>query len=197
MEFTQPVANKYLGVLSDLRIVQRELPVTEGRPLKSKKGLYRITDEFFQFWFRFIFPRRGELEMGRTDDVLSDMKKEMRQYLSSVYEKVAIELLLKSMDRFFPFTTVGRWWERNEEIDIVGINPDLNSILFCEVKWSERPIGTDVYEALKQKASHVIWGNKNRKEFFCLFSRKGFTDAMVKTARNEGVVLCTGETIRS
>lgn len=192
---TQPVANKYLSVLSDLKIVERELPVTEEKPLKSKKGLYRITDEFFQFWFRFVFPRRGEIEMGRIDDVLSDIKREMPQHLSSVYEKVAVELLRKNMDRFFPFTAVGRWWERNEEIDIVGINPDLNSILFCEVKWSERPVGMDVYEALKQKARNVIWGGKNRNEFFCLFSRKGFTDTMGKTALKEGTALCTGETI--
>ena len=49
------MANKYLGVLSDLRIVEREIPITEEKPLKSKKGLYRITDEFFQFWFKFIW----------------------------------------------------------------------------------------------------------------------------------------------
>ena len=44
----QPVASKYLGVLSDLKIVERELPVTEAKPLKSRKGLYRIIDEFFR-----------------------------------------------------------------------------------------------------------------------------------------------------
>jgi AAA+ ATPase superfamily predicted ATPase len=32
-------ANKYLGVLSDLKLVERELPITEEKPLKSKKGL--------------------------------------------------------------------------------------------------------------------------------------------------------------
>lgn len=79
----QPVANKYLGVLSDLRIVEREIPVTEEKPLKSKKGLYRIIDEFFQFWFRFVFPRRSELEMWRIDDVLKDIRLEMPQYLST------------------------------------------------------------------------------------------------------------------
>ncbi|MBI5185179.1 MAG: ATP-binding protein [Nitrospinae bacterium] len=45
----QPMANKYLGILSDLDIVEREVPVTEEKPLKSKKGLYRIKDRFFLF----------------------------------------------------------------------------------------------------------------------------------------------------
>jgi len=191
----QPSANKYLGVLSDLKIVERELPVTEERPLKSKKGLYRITDEFFQFWFKFIFPKRGELEMDRVDEVISEIKGKIHGHLSGVFEKIAIETLWKHMDRFFPFTSIGRWWERNEEIDIVAINPELNCILFGEVKWSERPVGVNVYEALKEKAKMVKWGEKGRKEFFCLFSKKGFTEAMIERAKREGVVLFIKDTI--
>ncbi len=186
---TQPVANKYLGVLSDLKIVERDLPVTEERPHKSKKGLYRIKDEFFQFWFRFIFPKRGEIEMERIDNVLSSIKDDMPNHLSSVYEKIAIEILLKHVDKFFSFASIGRWWDKNDEIDIVGINKDLNSILFGEVKWTERPVGIDIYEALKVKAKKVEWGSKGRKEFFCLFSKKGFTEAMIKKAKEEKVVL--------
>ncbi len=193
---TQPVANKYLGVLSDLKIVERELPVTEEKPLKSKKGLYRITDEFFQFWFRFIFPMRSELEMGRTEEVITNVKKGLPQHLSAVYEKTATELLWKMRQRLFPFTAFGRWWERNEEIDIVAINRDLNSILFGEVKWSEKPVGLNVYDELKQKAQKVMWGGKGRKEYYCLFSKSGFTDAMVRTAEEEDVYLFKGEMIQ-
>jgi AAA+ ATPase superfamily predicted ATPase len=192
---SQPVANKYLGVLSDLKIVERELPVTEEKPLKSKKGLYRITDEFCQFWFKLVFPRKGELEVDRSDVVLNDIKKDLPQHLSNLYEKVAIELVLGHTDMFFPFTKIGRWWEKGEEIDIVGINPDLNSILFGEVKWTERPVGVNIYEALRDKSRKVIWGKKGRKEYFCLFSRKGFTEAMLKKARAEGIGLFTGEAL--
>jgi hypothetical protein len=32
------------------------------------------------------------------------------------------------------------------------------------------------------------WGKKGRREFFCLFSKKGFTEAMIKVAKKEGVV---------
>jgi AAA+ ATPase superfamily predicted ATPase len=186
---SQPMANKYLGVLSDLKIIVREIPVTEERTLKSKKGLYRIADEFFQFWFRFIFPKRGELEMDRIENVLDYIKKGMPQYLSSIYEKVAVETVWKKMDKFFPFTSVGRWWDKNEEIDIVGINKDLNSILFGEVKWSEKPIGTNIYEELKLKSNKVQWGKRGRKDFFCLFSKKGFTETMMKKSKEEGVLL--------
>lgn len=186
---SQPVANKYLSVLADLKIVERELPVTEEKPLKSKKGLYRITDEFFLFWFRFIFPKRGELEMGRVKDVIDLVRKELSQHLGAIYEKVAIETLWQNMEKLFPFSAIGRWWDNNEEVDIIALNKDSDTILFCEVKWSEKPVGINIYEELKQKAQKVQWGGKTRKEYFCLFSKKGFTDAMVKLALEEGIAL--------
>jgi len=186
---TQPVANKYLGVLADLKIVERELPVTEKMPLKSKKGLYRIIDEFFRFWFRFVFTRRGELEMGRIGEVMTDIHKGLPGHLGGVYENVAAETVRAHTRLFFPFSAVGRWWEKGEEIDVVGVNEDLDSILFCEVKWSTKPIGTDIYEDLKRKALQVEWGSPKRKEFFCLFGKKGFTEAMVKKAKEDGVIL--------
>ena len=194
---TQPVANKYLGVLSDLKVVERELPVTVDKPLKSKKGLYRITEEFFQFWFKFVFTGRGELEMGRTDIVLDRIRQKFNQHLSFVYEKVAIEIIWDHIDKFFPFTNVGRWWDKNEEIDIVAVNPEMNIILFGEVKWSNRPVGVNVFASLKEKAKKVKWGSANRPEHFCLFSKSGFTEAMINQANTEGVVLFTQDKIET
>lgn len=46
---------------------------------------------------------------------------------------------------------VGRWWDKNEEIDIVALNEDEKKALFGEVKWSNRLVGMDVYENLKRK----------------------------------------------
>ncbi len=219
-------ANKYLLVLSDLDIVEREVPVTEEKPAKSKKGLYRIKDEFFAFWFRFVFPRRGDLEMGRLQRVAAEIQKGMPQYLGQVYERIAAEILWDNMECFFPFDALGRWWDRGEEIDIVALNREQGKMLFAEVKWSEKLVGTDIYDALKAKADRAIpagrdkagaSGQANAKKgprggsggraageggarergpdgggierHFALFSRKGFTPAMLKVAREEGVTL--------
>lgn len=188
-----PVANKYLGVLADLHIVEREISITEDKPLKSKKGLYKISDEFCQFWFKNIFPRKGELEMDMSEIVLEDIKTTLPIYLSFVYEKIAKEILIRYSKQFFPFTKIGRWWEKNEEIDIICLNPTLNKILFCEVKWTARPVGIDIYESLKEKSHKVIWGNEKREEYFCLFSKQGFTDAMITKAQTKNIYLFKGE----
>lgn len=185
----QPVANKYLGVLSDLKVVERELPVTVEKPLKSKKGLYRITEAFFEFWFKFVFTRRGELEMGKTDVVLDQIRQRFNQHLSLAYEKVAKELIWYHMETFFPFAKVGKWWDKNEEIDLVAVNPEVNAILFGEAKWRNKPVGINIYAKLNEKASKVNWGNENRLQHFCLFSKSGFTAAMIKQAKADGVIL--------
>jgi len=192
-------ANKYLLVLSDLDIVEREIPVTENKPTKSKKGLYRIKDEFFAFWFRFVFPRRGDLEMGRLQRVSGEIQKGLPQHLSLVYESIAAEILWDNADRFFPFDALGRWWDRNEEIDLVAFNREQGKMLFADVKWSERLVGTDIYEGLKAKAAKVPMGGGGAakgsraegeaERHFVLFSKKGFTPAMLKAARDEGVTL--------
>jgi len=190
---SQPTANKYLGVLSDLSIVMREVPITEKVPLKSKKGLYRITDEFCQFWFKFLFPKRGELEINEFENVINNIRQGLDQHLSFTYEKVTKEILLEQRSQIFPFTKIGRWWEKEEEIDLVGINEETNEIMFTEVKWSERPVGTNIYASLKEKSRKVVWGQEGRKEYFCLFSKNGFTEALIKEAQTGKLILFQGE----
>ena len=72
---------------------------------------------------------------------------------------------------------------------MVGINDEANAILFGEVKWSERPIGTNIYRALTEKARRVVWGTAGRREAFALFSRGGFTPEMRRVARQDNVLL--------
>ena len=55
---------KYLKTLMDLDIVGREVPVTEENPEKSKKGLYKIKDNYIRFWFAFVYPNRSFIESG-------------------------------------------------------------------------------------------------------------------------------------
>lgn len=186
---SQSVVNKYLSVLSDLQIVCREIPITEPKPRKSKKGLYFIEDFFFNFWFRFIFPKRGELELGRINSILDDIKRNFGQYLSIVYERISKDILWHYQNRIFPFQKIGRWWDKNEEIDVVALNEETNEILFGEVKWSNKAVGINIYQDLKRKAGKVSWRKEDRKEYYALFSKSGYTSKMMKLAKEEGVYL--------
>ncbi|MFH0802702.1 MAG: DUF234 domain-containing protein [bacterium] len=98
-----------------------------------------------------------------------------------------------TIDPMTLFDKVGRWWNKDGEIDLVALNEEENKILFGEVKWTSRPVGTDIYENLKSKAAQVEWGNGTRKEYYALFSRNGFTPQMLRVARKEKVLLFMGD----
>lgn len=63
-------ANKYLSVLRELRLVDREIPVTDPDPLRSRRGTYRIADRFVSFHFRHLQPHLSLIEAGRGERVL-------------------------------------------------------------------------------------------------------------------------------
>ena len=183
------VLHKYLFILEDLHTIYKEVPVTEKNPLKSRKGIYKLQDQFFKFWFKYILPNKGNIEEGRTDFVLRKIKRDFNLVMAENYEKVAEEIARNYENRIFPINKIGRWWDRNEEIDIVALNEEENKILFGEVKWSGKPVGVNIYEDLKRKSQKVEWNNGKRLECFCLFSKSGFTESMRQLAKKEKAFL--------
>lgn len=190
--FDKGTSSRYISILDSLQITKKEIPVTEKIPEKSRKGTYRIEDNFFNFWFKFVFRNRSFLEENRITEVVSKIKKEMLALLAKNYEKISGEILLNNiLNKKIPlnFEACGRWWDRNEEIDLIALNNKTNEIFFGEVKWSNKPVGINIYEDLKRKSQRVEWGKQNRKEYFALFSKSGFTPEMKKTAKKETVYL--------
>jgi hypothetical protein len=190
------VLTKYLSVLRDLRIVNKEVPVTELQPEKSKLGLYSITDNFFKFWFRFIFLNKSLLEEGQIALVVAKIKAEMPQFLSLAYEDILPDILqhaYQATPLYFPHS--GRWWLGNQEIDLVALNPEEKTILFGEAKWTNKPVGTNIFDDLVAKSGLVEWQKKKRQPHYALFSKSGFTPAMIKLAKEQGVFLFHGETL--
>ena len=181
--------HKYLYILEDLHIIQKEAPVTEKNPLKSRKGFYISQDQFFKFCLRYVIPNKSSLEEGKTDYVIKKIKKDFNTLVAENYEKAAREIVRHHEARFFPISKIGKWWERNEEIDIVAVNEEERKILFGEVKWRNKPLGINIYEDLKRKSQLVEWNRGRRKEYFCLFSKSGFTEDMRTLARKERAFL--------
>ncbi len=187
------VIQKYLGVLQVLHLIRREVPATEDKPEKSKLGLYKFADPFLQFWFNFVFPYKSELELGQIDYVLSIYKEQGVHLEARSYEDFAKEWVVQNSSILFPPQRVGKWWNNNSEMDLMMVNTRENRILFGEVKWWKHPVGLNVLDDLKAKSAQVEWGKGVRKESFILFSRSGFTDALLRRARVENVALVHGD----
>lgn len=194
LEVPQTGLSRHLKTLISLDVIEREVPVTEKNPENSKKSLYRIKDNFLQFWFQFVQPGLSYLESGHERVVLEHLKKSfIDRHVAYVYEGICRERLWDlSAEGTIPvfLEKVGRWWDAHDsEIDIVGLSESDNVIVFGECKFTKHPIGVDVLTALEEKSREVKWGNPKRTEFFVLFSIGGFSDALRATADGRGDVL--------
>ena len=174
---------KYLETLRNLRIVQRKIPVQETQPEKSRRGLYKIDDFFFRFWFRFVFPHRGFIEEGREDFVLNEkIIPQLNQYLGTVFEEICLQFLKKkNRMQALPFEAqrLGRFWQNHTEIDVVGFDVSQKNMLVAECKWSNKKVGTNILSDLRQKTAHLFFKNAQRIYYF-VFSKSGFTDSLKK-----------------
>ena len=83
---------------------------------------------------------------------------------------------------------VGRWWDKNTEIDIVGLGED-NKIIFGECKYSKKSIDLNVLKELKDKSKKVIWNNDKREEYYILFSKSGFSEDLIELAKKESNIV--------
>ncbi len=175
--------NKYLTVLRELKIIKREVPITEEKPYKSRKGIYILTDHFFRFWFRYIFPNLSYLEEGEIDFVWSHkIKSDINAYIGFVFEDICIQRL-KKMNRqaqlAFKAKKIGRWWDNQNEIDIVAYD-EKNSFLFCECKWRRKKVGKSVLMDLQNKSKKFP---QAKEKYFGFFSKSGFTSELTNISK--------------
>ena len=183
--YEKGVITKYLSVLSDLKLASRQIPVTEG--VKSRKGIYVINDNFFAFWFRYVFNNMEMIERNLSSELVKSILKRNNEVCSRAFERICVEFLLANPP--FDFTRIGSWWHGEREIDIVALNDNTKEILFCECEYTNRMIDTDVYHSLIEKTGFVKWGIPERRETYCLISRSGFTKKMKKLAAVDNVLL--------
>jgi len=103
-------------------------------------------------------------------------------HVSSTFEDICQEAIWEAIRQgaLGPYADIGRWWYGEQEIDIVGLSPGDDRILFGECKWTADPVGYGLVDSLAEKAADVRWGPSDRAEEFALFSRSGFVDGLAE-----------------
>lgn len=182
--------SKYLQTLINLDIIEREVPITEHNPEKSKKGQYKIKDNFIAFWFQFIYPNKAFLEMGEDAVVIDKIKKSfIDNHVAFIYEEICKEKMwnLNINGKLnMSFSKLGRWWNSKQEIDFLGIDVNSNDVIFGECKYyTNKLVDVDVFYELKEKAKSVQWKNDTRKERYILFSITGYTNRLKQLAEDK------------
>lgn len=163
---------RYLSKLIDLDILVKEVPVTETNPLKSKMGRYKFKDRFLNFWFYYVYKNYNHLEIGQTDIVLDEIKMNFNdRFVSFAFEDFVVEDVLYHPHKYIDFIPkkIGRWWNKNEEIDIVAMDDE--NICFIECKWQNSVNKERVLHQLIKKSRLV---KHDLKEQFLVVTKEEY-----------------------
>ena len=196
LEIKATSLTKYLKTLIDLDILEREVPITEDNPEKSKKGLYKIKDNYLRFWFAFVYPNMSFIESGHSNIALTKIKQGLiKNHTAFVYEDVCRERMwhLNGEGAWpFLFTKLGSYWDSNTEIDVVALDPEDKNLILGECKYWKDPVGISVLRDLEKKSESVSWEKNHRKIWYVLFSANGFTDELInEAAARTNLLLCS------
>ena len=186
---------KYLKTLIDLDILEREVPITEDNPEKSKRGLYKIKDNYLRFWFAFVYPNMSFIESGHSRVVMNKIKKSLvPNHIAFVYEDVCKERMWElNADNVwsFNFTKLGRYWDAKTEIDIAALDLEGKNLILGECKYWQEPVGVNILRDLEAKTDSVAWEKNDRKVWYVLFSASGFSEELTTLAASrQDVLLC-------
>lgn len=183
------VCSNYLKNLISLGIIKKEIPYGEK---SSRKSIYRIADNMFRFWYRFIPANTSIIMRGAVDLAYRRIEPQLSDYMGSVFEDICGQYLwnlLINGESPVEFAELGRWWGNDPvfrsqtEIDIMAVQ-DRNTALFGECKWTNEKVDLGVLETLVKRSQIFHYNNT----WLYLFAKNGFTKGCQEEAEKLGNV---------
>ncbi len=204
--------NAYLKSLIEIGLISHEFPVLASAKERTKRsqGEYKLTDNFFAFWYSYCFPYISELLQGEADVVYSEViANNLHRISATAFEGVCIAYLrkLRKENKLpFRFLQIGRYWGKvthkdennkpytvSEEIDILATDKDEQNFIVGECKFTNEQFDLGQLKKLQNKL------DLNGNVYYYLFSLNGFTDGVKEFAtQNQNIVLvCANEILSS
>lgn len=181
-----------INVLQQMRLVRSMLPV--GAPSGARSTRHEITDGFYRFWFRFVFPNQAALEdeLRPADLWEAVIEPALADFVAPTFEDLCRRFVRRSSGATAPI--VGAWWGKalnsrrraktrlTEEIDVVAARGSRVQLV-GECKWTSRPMPLQVLVDLLDHKLPAL-AEEGRLELppkgpsIMLFSRSGFSSAL-------------------
>lgn len=178
---------KYIKTLMDLQILHKEHPFGDN-PERSKKSIYKISDNCFRFWYKYVFLNKAGIDTGTGVEIADSL---VFSCLSTfigkpTFEEICMQYIIRqNKAKRLPFlaTNFGIWWgndkkeKKNADFDIVADNKTDSEILLGECKWrNETPDIGEIENLLSKK--HLMPGYK--KHHFVFFSKVPYSKTALK-----------------
>lgn len=102
--------------------------------------------------------------------------------------------------RKLPFipAQIGKWWGTNpvilaqDDVDLLAFNKKRTKALFCECKFTNRPMPMEEYDDL---VTAVRAFPESMRKYLLFISKSGFTAPVIRRAAEEGTVLLTADAL--
>ena len=145
----------YLDKLeNDYSIIARRRPYLAGE--KSKNVAYSISDNFLNFWFRFIYRYRSAVEVGNLEWIAEKVMTDYESYSGLVLERYFRQLYAES-GRYNLVTNFWKKKDGKDEIDLIAVNETDRELVLGEIKRNPEKIKLS---EVKEKSKGIILNHK-------------------------------------
>lgn len=145
----KPIGGYLTRLENDYGIIAKEIPI--GAKALSKNAIYVIRDNFFIFWFRFIFKYAHILEIGGYEQLRTLIKRDYTTFSGLTLERYFVDKAKESKR----YTHIGRWWDRKgeNEIDMIAANELDKKVEIYEIKRNRKNVD---FSALEEKTQKML-----------------------------------------
>ena len=199
----------YLKNLIELGIVEREFSVDARvkEQANGNRGTYKLTDNFFRFWYAFGFANYSQLEDGDVDGVYEYVvEPALHEFASVTFEDVCREFVREMQKKNmlpFRYSKMGRWTGKTTlrdkntkngfrtaetEIDLLCIDQKEENYMVGECKFKKEPFTYTEYLNTLSKLNPL----KEKAQFYyALFSENGFDEKIISDAKKNRTFIFT------
>lgn len=180
----------HLRRLIDLQFLRRDVPITEIHRTRTQRVMYRLADPYLRFWFRYVAPNQSQVQLRRGSRIWETyVAPGFDDFVArTTWEDVCVQHLwrrLASDQLPVEFQRLGRWWDNTDEIDLVGVQDRLVTLV-GECKWTNSPVNTRIFDELRLKARKL---DTVERPLWVLASRSGFEPEVRQRAEQGDLLL--------
>lgn len=163
-----------LNRLVKLGYIEREIPFGES-PRSTKKSLYKISDEFLSFYYRFIVPERSMIGLNRYNVVRNYITSNYPDFAGKEWERLCRHAVSGNTVFGITWDVASRWWGtvakgKQIELDLVAESIDKKSLLIGECKWTKEEHAESLLDDLKARSKDFAY-TKGHTVYYTLFLR--------------------------
>ena len=174
--FSRAKISVYLKNLMELDLVEKVSSFETGGNAETQKGIYRISNAYVKFYFRYLFPNLSSLQqLSPQEFYLKKIQPSFPFYVDEAYRKICREQVGRVCHN------VGEWLGKSGNIDVVA-SDGKDGCLAASCSYA-RPMTYEDYEWLLfcMKKAKIRGGE------VMLYSEKGFDDRL-RSAAAQGKV---------